>query len=126
MSDVPIRFCCVIFLVIVLCACGQSGAVETGQQTGGNIQNGQRLVASYGCGSCHVIPGVAEANGRVGPTLEGFGSRYYIAGLLVNTPPNLVRWVSKPQEVLPGNAMPNVGVTEQQARDIAAYLYTLR
>ena len=69
---------------------------------------------------------MAEAKGSIGPTLQGFGSRNYIAGLLVNTPENLSRWVSKPQEVDPGNAMPNLGVTERQGRDIAAYLYSLQ
>ena len=96
------------------------------QSTGGDAKIGEHLIYTYGCGSCHVIPGVAEANGTVGPTLQGFGSRYYTAGLLVNTPENLFRWISKPQEVDPGNAMPDLGVTERQARDIAAYLYTLQ
>ena len=94
--------------------------------TGGDAYVGEHLIYTYGCGSCHVIPGVAEANGTVGPTLQGFGSRYYIAGSLVNTPQNLIRWVSKPQEIDPANAMPDLGVTERQARDIAAYLYTLQ
>jgi len=87
---------------------------------------GEHLIYAYGCGSCHLIPGVAEANGSVGPPLQGFGSRIYIAGLLVNTPENLLHWISKPQEVDPGTAMPDLGVTEPQARDIAAYLYTLQ
>ena len=98
-----------------------------GQQlTGGDPKVGEHLIYAYGCGSCHVIPGVAEANGTVGPPLQGFGSRIYIAGLFVNTPENLFHWVSKPHEVDPGTAMPDLGVTERQARDIAAYLYTLR
>lgn len=94
--------------------------------TGGDAKVGQHLIYTYACGSCHVIPGIAEAKGTVGPTLQGFGSRIYIAGLLENTPPNLFRWISKPQEIDPENAMPDLGVTERQARDIAAYLYTLR
>lgn len=122
-----ITFCALALLAIALSACSRRGAIEAGQQpTGGDVRIGEHLIYAYGCGSCHVVPGVAEANGTVGPTLQGFGSRYYIAGLLVNTPQNLFRWVSKPQEVDPGNAMPDLGVTERQARDIAAYLYTLR
>ncbi|MBV8810235.1 MAG: c-type cytochrome [Acidobacteriaceae bacterium] len=122
-----ITFCALALLAIALSACSRRGAIEAGQQpTGGDIRIGEHLIYAYGCGSCHVVPGVAEANGTVGPTLQGFGSRYYIAGLLVNTPQNLFRWVSKPQEVDPGNAMPDLGVTERQARDIAAYLYTLQ
>jgi len=124
---VRITFCALALLAIALSACSRRGAIEAGQQpTGGDVRIGEHLIYAYGCGSCHVVPGVAEANGTVGPTLQGFGSRYYIAGLLVNTPQNLFRWVSKPQEVDPGNAMPDLGVTERQARDIAAYLYTLQ
>ncbi len=94
--------------------------------TGGNAHVGRHLVYSYGCGSCHVIPGIAEANGVVGPTLQGFASRVYIAGSLTNEPENLFLWVTKPQRVIPGNAMPDLGVTEPQSHDIAAYLYTLQ
>jgi cytochrome c len=112
---------------MTLSACSRRGTIELGQEvTGGDPKIGEHLIYTYGCGSCHVIPGVAEASGTVGPPLQGFGSRIYIAGLLVNTPDNLFRWVAKPQEVDPGTAMPDLGVTERQARDIAAYLYTLR
>ena len=112
---------------MTLCACSRRGTVELGRQsTGGDPKVGEHLIYAYGCGSCHEIPGVAEANGTVGPSLGGFGSRVYVAGLLVNTPDNLLRWVSQPQEVDPGSAMPDLGVSKGQARDIAAYLYTLR
>lgn len=94
--------------------------------TGGDAKRGQHLIYSYSCGSCHVIPGIAEANGTIGPPLQGFGSRLYIAGSLVNTPDNLSRWIESPQEVEPGTAMPDLGVTKEQAADMAAYLYTLR
>jgi cytochrome c1 len=66
-----------------------------------------------------------HANGMVGPPLVHFAHRTIIAGLLPNTPANLVRWVQYPQQVVPGNAMPNGGLDDQQARDVAAYLYTL-
>jgi cytochrome c2 len=116
-----------VILTATVAACGRHGAIELGQEaTGGDVKVGEHLIYTYGCGSCHVIPGVAEANGRVGPSLQGFGSRYYVAGLLVNTPENLFHWVSKPQEIDPDTAMPDLGVTERQARDIAAYLYTLQ
>ena len=103
-----------------------NAAVEAENETGGNAGVGQHLIYSYGCGSCHTIPGVAEAKGTVGPPLQALASRIYIAGSLVNTPENLFRWVAKPQEINPGTAMPDLGVTDRQARDIAAYLYTLR
>ena len=116
-----------VFFAIAISACSRRGTIELGRQlAGGDPKIGEHLIYTYGCGSCHVIPGVAEANGAIGPTLRGFGSRTYIAGLLTNTPRNLSRWISKPQEIDPANAMPDLGVTEHQARDIAAYLYTLR
>jgi len=80
----------------------------------------------YGCGACHVIPGVTGATGMVGPPLDGWSRRVYIAGNLANTPENLVRWIRYPQAVEPGTAMPDLGVNEADARDIAAYLYSLR
>jgi len=93
---------------------------------GGDAQRGPRLIVAYGCAACHTVPGVSSATGNVGPPLTRFGSRTYIAGMLRNSPSNLVRWIRDPQGVIPGNAMPNTGVTETEARDIAAYLYTLR
>ena len=122
-----ITSCALVVLAVALSACSRRGKIELGQRvTGGDVKVGEHLIYSYGCGTCHVIPGIAEANGRIGPTLRGFGSRYYIAGLLVNTPQNLFLWVSKPQDVDSATAMPDLGVTERQARDIAAYLYTLQ
>ena len=111
--------------VAVSSACRNEDALAQGIN-GADPVNGRRLLYSYSCGSCHVIPGVAEADGTIGPPLGGFGSHVYVAGLQQNTPENLARWIARPQEVQPGNAMPDLGVTEQQARDIAAYLYTLR
>jgi cytochrome c1 len=70
------------------------------------------------------MPGVPNADGLVGPPLAGFARRTVIGGVLPNTPPNLIIWLRDPQAVTPGNAMPNVGLTDAQARDIAAYLYT--
>jgi cytochrome c1 len=93
---------------------------------GGDARRGPGLMQGYGCTACHTIPGVANAQGNVGPPLTRFADRTYIAGMLRNTPANLVRWIRDPQGVVPGNAMPNMGVSDAQARDIAAYLYTLR
>ena len=92
---------------------------------GGDPARGRRLVATYGCGSCHVIPGVPGAAGRVGPPLDAFADRGFIAGAVRNEPSALVRWIQVPQEIQPGTVMPDLGVTEAHARDIAAYLYTL-
>jgi cytochrome c2 len=93
---------------------------------GGDMAKGRLAIERYGCGACHTIPGVPGARGMVGPPLATVGGRMYIAGMLTNTPQNLVRWIQVPQAVAPGNAMPNLGVSASDARDIAAYLYTRR
>lgn len=93
--------------------------------TGGDVEQGRRVITSAGCGACHVIPGIHAANGLVGPPLYFFSRRTMIAGELPNTPDNLVRWIMNPPSVEPGTAMPDLGLSDQQARDAAAYLYTL-
>jgi cytochrome c1 len=92
----------------------------------GDARRGAALLQQYGCGSCHRIPGVERANGIVGPALERLGRRVYIAGVLVNTPSELARWIRAPEAVKPGTDMPNVHVTERDATDMVAYLYRLR
>lgn len=106
-------------------ACVEAPSPSRKAVAGGDADRGARLVASYGCGSCHDIPGIPGARGRVGPPLTDFAERAYIAGALRNEPLSLVRWIRFPQQVEPGTAMPDLGVTEPHARDIAAYLYTL-
>jgi cytochrome c len=93
---------------------------------GGDARRAPALIKSLGCAGCHTVPGVSGATGNVGPPLTRFGDRTYVAGMLRNTPDNLIRWIRDPQGVVPGNAMPNMGVSAADARDIAAYLYTLR
>lgn len=80
----------------------------------------------YGCEACHTIPGITNTHATVGPPLEHFAQRRFIAGELDNEPNNLIRWITGPQEVEPGNAMPDLNVSDAAARDIAAYLYTLQ
>ena len=92
----------------------------------GNPNRGQHLIRARNCGSCHTIPGVRGADGAVGPPLNFFSRRIYIAGEVPNTPANLVRWVMDPQSIEPKTAMPAVGLTERDAHDVAAYLYTLQ
>lgn len=93
---------------------------------GGDAVAGQRAIQSWGCGSCHTIPGVPGAYGKVGPELDQMAEQTFIAGMLPNTPENMIRWIMEPQEVQPGNAMPNTGVTLEMARNMAAYLYSIR
>ncbi len=92
----------------------------------GDAKRGAVQIIRSSCGDCHVIPGIELANGQVGPPLTHFAQRTIVAGLLPNTPDNLTRWIAHPQAVTPGNAMPDSGLTDQEARDVAAYLYTLR
>lgn len=92
----------------------------------GNPELGAQAIERYGCGSCHTIPGIDGADALVGPPLNSWRQRTYIAGQLPNTPENLVRWIRNPQEVEPGTAMPDLGVSEDEARNIAAYLLQLR
>jgi cytochrome c1 len=113
--------------VLSLTACtGGQTARAYDIPTGGAASRGITAIAAKNCGSCHTIPGIQGAHGVVGPPLYFFGRRTYIAGEIPNSPDNLVRWIRSPQSVEPHTAMPDLGVTEQQARDIAAYLYTLR
>lgn len=109
-----------------LSACAESEDVPPRQAQEGNPDQGAVLIEQYGCGTCHSIPGIQGADGLVGPPLDHFARRTYIAGVLHNSEDNLQHWVMDPQEVVPGNAMPDMGVTKQQAADIVAYLYTLK
>ena len=92
--------------------------------TGGDPRRGEVAFVNYGCGSCHQITGVSAAQGLVGPPLSKIGDRAILAGRLENRPANLIRWIRDPQGVSPGTAMPNLGVTPADARDITAFLYT--
>jgi cytochrome c len=94
------------------------------QLSGGDPHRGAAAIRAYGCGSCHTIPGVRGASGMVGPPLTALAHRAYIAGVLPNTPENLVRWIQNPPSIDSKTAMPNVGVTRQDAIDIAGYLYS--
>jgi cytochrome c len=115
----------ILFGMFVSCSGGKTARAYS-IVTGGAPGRGEQIILSKSCGSCHTIPGVRGARGLVGPPLEFFGRRTFIAGELPNTPDNLVRWIRSPQSVEAGTAMPNLGLSEQQARDVAAYLYTLR
>ena len=104
---------------------GASAAEVRSPIAGASVARGRDLMTEYGCHTCHTIPGVRAANGAVAPPLDFFSRRSFIAGELPNTFDNLVLWLRNPVQVEPGTAMPVLGITEEQARDIAAYLYTL-
>lgn len=111
-----------LVLAMPLAACGRSEATVA---VDGDAHHGAKLMRQMGCGSCHTIPGVADARGNVGPPLTGIADRAFIAGVLPNTQENMRAWIKTPQAIVPGNAMPDMGIDEADARDIAAYLYTL-
>ncbi|GAA1146046.1 c-type cytochrome [Nesterenkonia lutea] len=107
----------------VLSACGTAEEAEPRPVPGGDPEAGRAAILEYGCASCHVIDDVDSVASSFGPDLTDFGEELYIAGQLPNRPEELIRWIQTPQEIQPGTAMPNMGVTEQDARDIAAFLY---
>jgi cytochrome c len=115
---------------IAMCVAAGCNGSETTQTynvpTGGNANRGKALMVAFSCGACHVIPGVPNANGLVGPPLNSYARRTFVAGEVPNNADNLVQWIKSPKSIEPGTAMPELGLSDQQARDMAAYLYTLR
>ena len=94
--------------------------------TGGHVEQGRTELVRFGCVACHEVPGIRGGTATVAVPLRGVADRQYLAGRLPNTPDNITRWIQHPQAVSPGTAMPDLGVGDQQARDIAAYLYSQR
>jgi cytochrome c len=115
-------------VLVLACALGLAACearVPTSEPlTGANPARGKALIERFGCGSCHTIPGVRGANALVGPPLTGIRERVYVGGVTLNNADNLAKWIHNPRELSPKTAMPNVGASEAQARDMAAYLYS--
>jgi cytochrome c2 len=109
--------------LLLIAACKRP---ETASPTAGDPNRGKQLIEQYGCSSCHIVPGIAGAKGMVGPSLEHIASRQIIATKIPNTEPNMTAYIQNPQMVNPENVMPNLGVKPDEARDIVAYLYTLK
>jgi cytochrome c len=114
-------------ILVAIAACNSGNETFAARQVpGGHAKNGRNYMEAAGCGTCHIIPGVVNARGMVGPSLEHFAQRSFIAGEVPNTTDNLVKWIVSPPSIEPRTAMPVLGVTPTEARDIAAYLYQLR
>jgi len=109
----------------VLAGCGKDKPAAPAV-AGGDPKQGQYLIAQYQCAACHNIPDVPGAHGNAGPPLDAFGRNSYIAGGIPNVPDNLIRWLDNPQAMKPGTLMPDVGVSPEEARHMAAYLYSLQ
>jgi cytochrome c2 len=108
-------------LAVVLSGCGADKPALDGDP-----ERGRLLLRQFGCGACHRISGVADAQGNVGPPLDGVAKRVYQAGVLPNSAAAMARWIRAPQAFEPQTAMPNLGVGEEHARDMVAYLQTLK
>jgi cytochrome c oxidase subunit 2 len=91
----------------------------------GSAAEGKAIYARSACVGCHTIRGVSA--GTLGPDLTHFGSRQTLAaGLRPNTPENLAAWVRDPQALKPAVKMPALGLSEAEARAVAAYLLSLK
>lgn len=119
--------CLCLTYLFAFYGCNSSTELAAMEMTGGgNPAKGKDAIHRYGCSSCHTIPGVDGANGLVGPPLNQIAHRVYLAGRVENTPENMMLWIQNPQGIDDKTAMPNLSVTEKDARDIASYLYTLK
>jgi cytochrome c len=118
-----------LIVALALSACAPDPAKSSrrpGQVvTGADASAGRETLQVYGCTQCHIVPGIRDATGTVGPPLTGFSRRTFIAGRVPNTSEALITFIRDPQAIKPGSAMPRTGIGDQQARDVAAYLLTL-
>ncbi len=94
--------------------------------TGGNADRGRKQIKQYGCVACHVVPGFRGTEAHVGPPLNDFALRAYIGGVAENKPEALIQFLRDPRSVATHGAMPNLHIGETEARDLAAFLYTLQ
>lgn len=115
----PILGLCCAVAAGGLTACG-----GTGDLRGDTPGHGKQLIEANGCGTCHRIGGISRANGTVGPDLRNFSGQRYIVGRLPRTPGQTARFVAHPQQVQPGGLMPDLGISDPDARAIASYLFT--
>ena len=92
--------------------------------TGGNITRAPELIRRYGCAGCHTISGIPGGDGQVGGPLQDIRRRVFIGGVITNSPDNMIKWIVSPQTFSPRSAMPATGISEAEARDVAAYLYS--
>ncbi|RDI61123.1 cytochrome c [Microvirga subterranea] len=122
---------CVLPISIFLAATCLAACSEAADRSailtidGANPETGRNLIQTYGCGTCHTIAGIRGARGRVGPELRDYSQQHLLAGFLPNAPRYLIAWLMDPVALKPQTGMPAQGLTEEEARHIASYLYTL-
>ncbi|WP_433694498.1 c-type cytochrome [Herbaspirillum seropedicae] len=109
--------------LLLLTACLAAPACPAAEPA--DAQQGRRLLATRGCAACHSIPGIAPGQTLVGPPLDQVAKASYVAGILPNSQANLARWIMHPRHFHPQSAMPELGLSEQEAADMAAYLYQI-
>jgi cytochrome c len=120
-----------LFLGVLMSGCEENPPPKASDQAAqgvarANQQAGAELIVKHGCGNCHIIPGIPGANGVNAPSLAAIARRSYLAGRLPNRPENLVKWIRFPREINKNTSMPTVGLSEQEAFHVAAYLRTLK
>jgi cytochrome c len=116
-----------VLFAVSFCGCDQKAKQSAELLSGGgNPDKGRLEIEYFGCASCHTIPGVAGANGLIGPSLAQVANRAYIAGVVENSPDNLIHWIQNAPALNPKTAMPDLEIPNKSARDIASYLYTLQ
>jgi cytochrome c len=129
MKTSSLFFAAAFAIALSTSACSRANSQEVRQAAiltdGGNAKAGAHAIRKYGCIACHTISGVPGARGLVGPPLDGIADRSSLAGELPNTAANMMHWIQHPREIEPHTIMPEMNVSEDDSRDIAAYLYTL-
>jgi cytochrome c len=113
---------------LLLAACGSDARYDAPvvEVPGGDAAAGRVALTTYGCARCHTVPGVRGTRRMMGPSLARWAQRPAVAGRAPNDPETLIRFLVDPQSVAPGTSMPNLSVSVEDARDMAAYLFTLR
>ncbi len=111
--------------MLLLAGCGAQAEPPRDFDAGGDANRGRQAIVEYGCNACHTVPGITRADATVGPPLTAWAERSTIAGQFPNQPQTLVAWIQNPQAMKPGTIMPNTGISEEDARNVAQYLYTL-
>ena len=125
----PVTHIAALTLVLVALGCDSQTAesgVGSSEPSAQSVLRGKSLISQYQCGSCHTVPGVANARGVTAVSLDGIARRSYIGGRIPNQPSALAAWLVDPHAQAPSATMPSLAVSPAHAMDMANYLGTLR